>query len=215
MGALLDLGPQSPRTYWIRRGAVVLAAALLLWGLFALFTPKNDAVVAVPSVTPSVSATLPSPSVSVSASASASPSVSASASPTGPVACDPLNVEVDLAGFRSVAVGSKQPFKVTVGNNTAVPCILDLKTETFALKVVSGTDRIWSTADCPKLVPAKKTTLKAGKAYEFTIEWPGKRSQPGCTLVDKDLGVGTYVATASYQDTATGRFVMTLAAKKK
>ncbi len=214
MGALLDLGPQTPRTYWIRRGAVVLAAVLLVWFISSLF-PKSDGVVAVPSVTPSVSTPVTSASVSAAASVSASPSTSVSVSPTGPQACDPLNVEVGIAGFRSVAVGSKQPFKLSIGNNTAVSCILDLKSSTFGLKVTSGTDRIWSTADCPKLVPVKKTTLKAGKAYEFTIEWPGQRSQPGCVLVDKDLGVGTYVATANYAEQATGRFVMTLAAKKK
>ncbi|QLQ14828.1 MAG: DUF4232 domain-containing protein [Micropruina sp.] len=130
--------------------------------------------------------------------------------PSGPVACDPLSTKLSVTGFQSVKTKGKQTFSLGLTNNTAANCVLTLSPSTYVLKVSSGNDRIWTTADCTKLVPVKKTTLKPGASYEFKIDWTLKRSKPGCKLVDKELGAGTYVATASFQSSGNARFVMQL-----
>lgn len=186
-------------------------ALLLIGGLVWAFSPKPSTPTAgVPaSVSPTASVS-PSPSVSPSvAQSSMSPSPSAS-TPSGPVACDPLSTKLSVTGFQSVKTKGKQTFSLGLTNNTAANCVLTLSPSTYVLKVSSGNDRIWTTADCTKLVPVKKTTLKPGASYEFKIDWTLKRSKPGCKLVDKELGAGTYVATASFQSSGNARFVMQL-----
>ena len=85
--------------------------------------------------------------------------------------------------------------------------MLDLTPTNFNLSVTSGTDRIWSTVDCPKLVPAKKQTLKTQQSYEFSIQWGVVRSAEGCKEVKGKLNPGTYVAQAAFGETQKTRQV--------
>lgn len=215
MSALLHpVGPESAGTYWIRRAAVVAIAVGLIAGLIWLLGPKGDPVAGVPSTTTSPSA--PSPDVSPSAATpatSSSTSVSPSPSSTGPTACDPTAVKVNVAGFRNVVIGTKQVLSVGIKNTASAPCVLDLKASAFEVKITSGTDAIWSTASCARLIPEKKTTLKAGAGYEFKVTWNLHRSTADCATDKQDLGAGTYVATGTYQSSASGRYVFVL--KKK
>lgn len=209
MGSVFHpIGSQPPWVYWARRAALVLAALLVVAAVIWVFRPQPDApVTAVPGTS--------SASASGTAGASASPSDSPSASPTptGPLACDATNSGLTLAGYQKVKQNAKQPFRVSVTNTGAQPCILDLKPATFSLTVTSGADRIWSTDDCPKWVPAHKQTLNAKKVYEFTVDWPVTRSAAGCKTAKSILGTGTYVATAAFATDAKARqvFVVTKA----
>ncbi len=204
-GLLHPVGRESASTYWLRRAVVVGAALVLVIGLVWLVWPKPDAVVAVPATTPSPTVTAPStPATSVS------PSVSASATPTGPVACEPTSIKVSVAGFRKVALGKSQTFSIGLANTGATACILDLSAATFRTLVTSGSDQIWTTQHCTKLIPTKKSTLKAGASYEFKVVWDLHRSKEGCGSVKGNLGTGTYVATGSYRESSTGRFVFVL-----
>lgn len=204
MGALLNpVGPESATTYWIRRAIVAGGALLLLFALVWLVMPKGTtAVPAAPSPTPSVSASASVVSPAVTAPASGTPSA---VPPPGPVACDPLSTQLNVAGFKSVKRGAKQVFTVTATNSTQVPCLLDIAPATFDLTVTSGNDRIFSTADCVKWLPAKKATLKAAGSLEFKVGWNLRRSSPGCKLAKKSQGAGTYVATATYLESGVAR----------
>jgi hypothetical protein len=211
MGALLNpVGPESARTYWIRRGLVLAVALLVVLGLIWIFSPKNPSVTAVPApataLTPSPAA---SPSGTPSPSASGTPS--ASPSPTGPVACDPLTTKVGIAGFASVKADAKQVFTLTVENNSATPCVLQIGPSTYSVRVVSGSDPIWTTAHCAKWLPlVKKQTLQPAGTVEFQVTWPLRRSAKDCKLGKTKLGGGTYVANATYKENATTRFAFTV-----
>jgi len=91
--------------------------------------------------------------------------------------------------------------------------VLDLTAANFSLSVTSGTDRIWSTADCAKWVPAKKQTLKAQQSYEFSVEWGVVRSAAGCKEPKGLLNPGTYVAQAVFADTLKSRQVFLVTKK--
>ncbi|MFT3860408.1 hypothetical protein [Micropruina sp.] len=208
---LTGKGPQPPSVYWIRRGLVVLIAVIVLGLLVWVFTPKSQpSTTATPEVTtPSPTQTVSSPEASPSDSASVSPSPSATA--TAPTACDPIGVQVTLEGFKSVKSGSKQTFSVTAVNNTALPCVMEITHDTFVLRVASGSDLIWSTGHCEKWLPeVKKQTLKAGASVEFKVTWGLYRSAEDCRQAKSLLGAGTYIATALYRESATGRFVFTI-----
>jgi hypothetical protein len=206
MGSLLHpVGPEEPRVYWVRRSLVVILALALVVGVTWLIWPKGPAISAVPPPTS------PSPTPSVTTTAATTPTASPSPTPTGPVACDPGVMKLAVAGFQKVKVGDKKTaFTLTVTNGGKDACILTISPKTYQLTVASGKDRIWSTADCEKWLPAKKTTLKAGAVHEFSVKWTLRRSSEGCKLSDSQLKPGTYVATATLNDKASAKQTMQL-----
>lgn len=207
MGSLLHpVGPEEPRVYWVRRSLVGVLALVLVVGIAWLAWPKEPAVSAVPPpVPPSTTPTVASSPTTVAPTPSPSPT------PTGPVACDPTLMKLDVAGFQKVKVGAKNTaFTLTVTNNTKVACILTISPKTYKLTVSSGKDRIWSTAHCEKWLPAKKLTLEPGAIHEFGVKWTLRRSSEGCKLAKDQLKPGTYVATASLGDKATAKQPMQL-----
>ena len=206
MGSLLHpVGPEEPRVYWVRRSLVVLLAVVVVVGIGWAVWPKQPSVSAVPppsspSVTPTVTTT-----------PTTSPSPTPSPTPTGPVACDPTLMKLGVAGFEKVKVGAKNTaFSLTVTNNTTVACILDISSKTYKLTVTSGKDRIWSTADCEKWLPAEKLTLDGGATHEFSVKWTLRRSSKDCKLTKDQLKPGTYVAAASLEDKVTAKQPMQL-----
>ncbi|MGV8907670.1 MAG: hypothetical protein ACOH1Y_01705 [Propionicimonas sp.] len=209
MGSLLQpVGAQPARVYWARRAVVVIALVVLLVAVFWLFRPADGGnVSAVPA------STMTTPSQSATPSGTPSATESATPTPTGPLVCDQTNSGLALAGYQKVKQDAKQPFKVALTNTGGAACVLDLTPAKFSLTVTSGTDRIWTTDDCAKWVPAKKQTLKPQKAYEFTIEWGVNRSGAGCKLGKSLLNPGTYIATATFSDSVKARqvFVVTKA----
>lgn len=210
MGSVLHpLGSEPSGVYW-RRRAVVIAAAVVLVVLVAWIAwPKGSGSAApAPQIT---AATTPPASAPVTTPAG--PSGSPSASQTGPVACDPGSVAMDLAGYQKVKQGSKQVLRVTI-KNTATPCVLQVNPTNFDLTVKSGTDRIWTTGDCSKWVPqAKDVQLKQGQTHQFDVTWGLVRSKATCATTKDVLKPGTYVATATFAKrvTALQVFVVTKA----
>jgi hypothetical protein len=204
MGSLLHpVGAQPGWVYWARRAGIVAAlVAVIVLAIVAFRPPDSADLTAVPAGSPTAS----TPAASTPAATETS-SPTASPTPTGPLACDQTNSGLSLAGYQKVKQDATQSFKVGVKNTGGQPCVLNLSATNFSLSVTSGTDRIWSTADCAKWVPAKKQTLKAQQSYEFSIEWGVLRSGEGCKEVKGKLNPGTYVAQAVFADTVKSRQV--------
>jgi len=209
MGSLLQpVGDQPNWVYWARRAVVVVALVAVVGVGFLLFRPSDDpSISAVPAV-PSTSAASQTPSATPSATEATTPT------PTGPVACDQASSGLALAAYKRVKQDAKQPFKLAVTNTGNAPCVLDLTATNFSLTITSGTDRIWSTSDCAKWVPAKKQSLKPQQAHEFEIEWGVVRSGSGCKQAKSLLSPGTYVATAVFLDSVKSRQVFVVAKAK-
>ena len=202
MGSLLHpIGGQPAWVYWARRaGLVVALVAVIVIGIVLFRPPEPENVPAVPAAS-ATSSSQPAPSTPATETPSATPS------PTGPLACDQTNSGLSVAGYQKVKQDAKQSFKVGVKNTGAQPCVLDLTATSFSLTVTSGDDRIWSTADCAKWVPAKQQTLKSQQSYEFSIEWGVFRSAAGCNETKGLLNPGTYVAQAVFADNVKSRQV--------
>lgn len=211
---LTGKGPQPPRVYWVRRGLVILVVVVVIGLLVWAFTPRGGPSAATPEPAATPSATEPASPTPTSPAPSGDPSATTSPSPssTAPTACEPIGVQMSMDGFKSVKNDAKQTFAVTVENNTAMPCVMAITKDSFALRVTSGSDAIWSTAHCEDWLPTvKKRTLKAGATVEFKVEWGLYRSNEGCKKVKGTLGSGTYVATATYAVDSSTRmaFVIT------
>lgn len=215
-GWLTPLGTEGPGTYWLRRGLVLLVAALLVggivWGAIAATRPSGDPTEAVPAAsTPTATATTPeeqasapatpaasTPAAPATTAASAAPAPTTPAAPAEPTACDPAALRLTVAGAPRVKSGEDEALTLSVINGGKAACVLELSSAKYELKVTSGSDLIWTTAHCGQWVPAVTKTLKPEEAHEWTTTWNTRRSKAECTTTGDYLKPGTYVVRAAY-----------------
>lgn len=214
------VGPEEPRTYWLRRGVIlVLIVALVTVGGWLVTRNRDANLVAqaqqssAPSTSASTTPAAPAepsttPQLSATPSASAEAGMTASATPTPtPVACIARQLTLRVEGPAEVNGPDPVAFKVVVATAQA-QCVLDLGVTAATLVVTSGNDRIWATSDCPDWQPVGTFSMVAGQEASYEVGWPVRRSS-GCELRDTTLGAGTYVATAAI-GSASARHVMQL-----
>ncbi|MBE1531723.1 hypothetical protein [Actinomadura algeriensis] len=102
-------------------------------------------------------------------------------------ACEDDDVVVTLgAAAKTYAKGAKPTFRVMVVNTAENACAFD--TGTLDLRITSGDDRIWSSAEC-RDGNAAKETLRRGVPYVREVVWDRRRGCDG-----KGARPGTYVA---------------------
>lgn len=219
--------------------ALVLLVALIVW-LVGNRGGTQAAPPASPEPQPTAPSTpdpqTPDPSATASSSPSADPTSSGSADPgkgkasadadkkgdadkkdkkdtdkkTGPTACAPDAIRTTLTGATSAKTNEKQEYALSLINGGKEDCVLTLDADHFELKIYSGTDRIWSTADCAKQVKAVEKTVKPEQAYEWKMTWSGSRSAEKCAVDKGPIRPGTYVATAQFKGAEPTQHVFTI-----
>lgn len=235
-GVLHPVGPEPAQTYWIRRGVVLAALAVvisLLVGLTVNLTQAAnasgpeappagaaDSATPSPSAGPSSSTPLSSITARVERPGSASPTATAGGSARTPAraratkpptpACDPSQVRVTLTGPPRVKAAKKARLEVSLINGGPQRCRVAVGSQNFALTIVSGTDRIWSTRDCLKSLTSKSAVLDREAALIWKVTWNGRRSFEGCRTRPETPRPGTYVATARFAGAEPVRFRMLL-----
>lgn len=212
------------RVYWFRRAIVLVGLALvislLMWLVSLAGAPKAAAPGAAKAAAPATTRT-PSPPDSLQATAlpapaTTAPSTSATATdqPTttaSPAECDPGVLDLTLAGPGAVKAGATAQLTATVTNTGQDTCTFTFDSR-FTLRIVSGTDEIWSTANCGQWAPTGSHTLAPGAAATWQTTWDRHRSEATCKVVVATLKPGTYVANALYPGAATAQLVMLLTA---
>lgn len=96
----------------------------------------------------------------------------------------------------SVPAGTAVPVRVDV-RNTATRCGLSLNATSLSVQVMSGSDLIWDTKQCPAFVRSKLLTLEPGITQVATVTWPGTRSRDGCPSRQVTALPGYYAAQAA------------------
>lgn len=76
--------------------------------------------------------------------------------------------------------GSNPGFKITVVNTGEQTCTVDVGGESMEVRIHSGDDRIFSTADCLKGESAQKRQISRGVPHEYTVNWERERSFKDC-----------------------------------
>ena len=170
-------------------------------------TPASSSLVSGSSITPT-------PSVSTSAkaapsqtgtsatskSATSASKTPAKATPTAAATpdCSSADLRVKLKGDRTLSTGKKNTFKLSLINTSKATCLASVTDKNFELKIYSGTDRIWSSEDCAKVLAGFDKKLAAGADTNWTMTWNGKRSVKGksCKVGSPTPRPGTYWATA-------------------
>ncbi|MFF2621702.1 hypothetical protein [Oerskovia jenensis] len=118
------------------------------------------------------------------------------AATTGYRACQPKDVTLWLAASKTGYADSEKPsFTVTLTHVGARPCLIDASSAVQEITITSGTDRIWSSADCP--AAPKDLLMAPGDVWTETTTWNRDRSAPGCATGLPALLPGTYSAVVA------------------
>ncbi|MEA5155455.1 hypothetical protein [Raineyella sp.] len=226
-GMLHPVGPEDPQVYWMRRATIGVVVLVVVLIIVAFARPPKTAGSAIPagSPTPLVLSTptptpTPTPTESPApaaatptpgASPAAAQTPAAAKTPDGTAACQASDIRVALSGGSGAGIGQQTTFTVQLTNGSSSPCRIGVDKSLVEMKIVSGSDRIWSTADCDGWLPTKSSAeVKAGESLSVDVGWPGRRSYPGCKLGSKAISAGTYVVTAEYQGAGTAKKVIGL-----
>ena len=146
-----------------------------------------------------VSSARDSPTQGAGAAQSATPSASPSATPSASPTCDQKLVTVKAATNKtSYAADEKPVLSLTVTNGGKLPCKVNIGTSQMDFLVTSGSDRVFSSADCQAASTDLVKTLAPGKSETANFPWPRNRSVQGCEKLPDGAvaGSGYYVFIA-------------------
>lgn len=199
-------GPLPARVYWRRRVVVLAVACALVFGVGRLLGGSGDpegpaaqpAAADATSASPKRPSTGPTPSAQPSVAPSVTPSAAPSegaddgkqddkaapsreplAVPTGP--CPDSDVRVQPVLREDAHAGGKVRLSMKLTTQTSPACNWKVSPETVVVRLSSGSDRIWSSQQCPKPVPTKEVVLRTEKPVLVDVFWNGRRSDPDCS----------------------------------
>jgi hypothetical protein len=218
----MDLGTdrsshaETTEAFWRRRAmaltGVLVTVGLVAWGCSGDGGDKkrqihNAAGLSTPSPAGTVSLPSVSPTVTVTAKVTVRPSTAQRAGD----ACAPDDVVVNLASKADDYEGRAQPqFTLSVVNTGRRACTFGVGPRELEVRITSGPDRVWSSADCTGEDGSSIRLLKRGIPYAATITWDRRRSREGCDGVRSPARPGTYVAVVKADDLTPQRQVFRL-----
>jgi hypothetical protein len=103
-------------------------------------------------------------------------------------------------------------FRLSIANDSDKACVVGVNSKSFELKIYSGTDRVWSSRDCARLVPTIRRIVKPEQDLAWTMTWNGKRSRQGasCATRPESPRAGYYYATAQLDGVDPVQYLMIL-----
>jgi len=90
--------------------------------------------------------------------------------------------------------GSDPGFRITVVNTADQTCTVDVGGAALEVRIHSGDDRVYSTADCLKDGGTEERQLSRGVPHEFTVDWKRNRSFTDCRETSSTAQAGWYRA---------------------
>jgi hypothetical protein len=197
-GLRQPVGEQPPQIYWRRRlisMAGVVLLVVVLW--FLITSPSGE-----------------SPASGASDSSSTTPTPDAYVADGSEEMCGPDNVRLTTTANPFTAAGSALPqFDVNVTHVGDDACLLDTTSDDTALVITSGSDRVWSSADCADTaaLDSQALLLQPGAAEELHLTWSRQRSNPDCTTQTAEPRAGFYWAELTVQGIPSERVQFELA----
>jgi hypothetical protein len=116
-----------------------------------------------------------------------------------PVKCAADELRPTLTGKQRLTPNKRNTFQLSLINGSDQTCMARVTRTNFELKIYSGSDRIWSTADCPSVIKPVSRKLGSEHAVAWTLTWDGKRSKPDCRSARAAPRPGKYVAAAQLE----------------
>ncbi|MDQ1695201.1 MAG: hypothetical protein QOJ03_554 [Frankiaceae bacterium] len=172
---LHPVGPEPPRVYWLRRGALLVLLAVVIVGIAQACgggggsggTPRSQ----------------PTPTGGLSTTPTSSP-VSR---------CARTDLVVDASTDASTyPAGALPHLSAIVRNAGSAACRFVTAPRARTWRILSGADQVWSSADCTLSGVVAHQRLKPGKTIAYGLVWDRHRSAAGCPSPTQVAGPGTY-----------------------
>jgi hypothetical protein len=96
-------------------------------------------------------------------------------------------------------VGAPIRIVLEVSTRSTPACTWEVSPDSVFLKVLRGDDGsevVWSSQQCPDLVPTAQVVARQQQAAEVVVSWSGQMSDPGCTDQPAWVHTGTYRAVS-------------------
>jgi hypothetical protein len=173
------------RVYWVRRGVVLGAALLLVFGI-GKFLGGNGAdapgtAVQAGSGTATQATTSARSSVTLGPVAPSTKLRAQTKVPLLPPSGDCTADEVSVLPQVPKAWAGTPVAILLQLQGTQPACTFKVSPESLVVKIVSGADRIWSSQDCPKSVPTTTVVVRSGTPVAVPVIWSGRRSDATCS----------------------------------
>lgn len=178
---LHPVGPEPARVYWLRRLVPLVIFLVLIIAIAVSCSGAGGKSRQTVSTTPRTTGS-PSPTVS---STAASPCRAADLVVT---------VTTDAEKYPS---GALPHLTVRVRNSGLTACTFADAPSRRTWTIVSGSDRIWTTAGCTSSKTVTERALAAGQSLRHAIIWNRHRSGANCAISDTTAAPGTYQLTAT------------------
>jgi hypothetical protein len=189
--------------YWFRRSAVIVVALSLVFGIGHLLgggsgsqPPRATNTAAHPKSRTSTPATVPTSTASApvgKTGTKAKPTKAPLAQPDGP--CRPDEVTATPA-TRTASAGGRIRLLLDL-TSTRAACTFTVAPTSLVLRISSGSDRIWSSQDCPKAIAARDVVVRSAVPVQVPVTWSGRRSDSACSPATSWAEPGFYHAVAA------------------
>lgn len=187
-------GPLPPRVYWTRRVLVLGVALAMVFGIGRLLGGSPDPSENDSARPASADASTPAAGRTASdgATGDAAPAGTNSekkvkakktktplAVPTGPCADDDIVASPTVDG-RAYA-GQDVTITLNLRAASSPACSWEVSPDSVVVKLTSGSDRIWSTQDCPAAIDTAPVVVRKDHTTKVEVTWSGQRSDDECS----------------------------------
>lgn len=117
------------------------------------------------------------------------------AAPTGTCAGSDVRVTPLVKGKAYAG----EPVRITLDLTTLTSpaCTWQVSATSVAVKLTSGSDRIWTTQDCPAAVRQQSVVVRQGQVTKVYVTWNGQRSDATCSRTTPWAQPGYYHVEAA------------------
>jgi len=186
----LTRGSLPARVYWVRRLMLLGTAVLLVIAIARLLGDGSDGSSADKGGEAArLAAEVSTSPVTSQAADSGTPTATLEAPPssTAPVLAAPVRdcVGSDIAVLPKVeqaVAGRNVMIVLQVRSTTVEACTWRVSPDSLAISITSGKDRIWSSRDCPRVVPRQEVVAREAVTTNVGVVWKqAKRSDDSCS----------------------------------
>lgn len=185
-------GPLPPGVYWRRRlfvlglacSLVVLIAGVLRGGSDGASDDRGvEAVQSAaeptdqPTEDPTDDPSEPADPAGTAGTLPPTPTSTPLAQPEG--ACEPVDVAVTPVVEEAVA-GRDVTVVLELRSIESPACTYEISPAHLAVTITSGADPIWSSRDCPRVLPTQSAVLRPEEPVRVGVVWNARRSNLGC-----------------------------------